>query len=259
MLILLPPSETKRDGGADGTVLELSQLGFPKLAASRRTVIAALRKLARNQKAMAVALHLGPTQHFEVVRNRALGSSPTLPALDRYTGVLYDALDAHTLPEDARNFADRHLVIHSALFGLIRAGDSIPAYRLSHDSRLPELQLKRVWGERVAAVLAASEELILDLRSEAYVQLGPSAGAPRSYFLRVVSEGSDGVRRALNHFNKKGKGELVRAILLAGDDHADVDSLLGWAAAEGIRLTRSGDRELELVVDQTIQRGAGID
>lgn len=248
MLILLPPSETKRDGGADGTALDLSLLGFPSLTRPRRTVIAALRKLARNQATMTAALHLGPTQHFEVLRNRELGTSSTLPALDRYTGVLYDALDAQSLPVGARSFADSHLVIHSALFGLLRAGDPIPAYRLSHDSRLPELQLKRVWAEPVSAVLHASDGLVLDLRSEAYVGLGPSAVAPHSYFLRVVSEGADGARRALNHFNKKGKGELVRAILLAGIDHGDVDSLLAWALVSGILLTRSAERELELTV-----------
>lgn len=248
MLILLPPSETKRDGGVDGTALDLSLLSFAALAKPRRAVIAALRRLARNQKAMAAALHLGPTQHFEVLRNRELGSSPTLPALDRYTGVLYDALDAQSLSPNGRSFAERHLVIHSALFGLLRAGDPIPAYRLSHDTRLPELPLKRAWAESVAAILGASEELVLDLRSEAYVELGRSAGAAQSYFLRVVSEDADGVRRALNHFNKKGKGELVRAILEAGIDHRDVDSLLAWARAAGIRLGRSAERELELVV-----------
>jgi cytoplasmic iron level regulating protein YaaA (DUF328/UPF0246 family) len=247
VLILLPPSETKRDGGADGTTLDLSLLGFGALRKPRTAVIAALRKLGRNQKLMAAALHLGPTQHFEVLRNRELGASPTLPALDRYTGVLYDALDAQSLPARARGFAAEHLVIHSALFGLLRAGDPIPAYRLSHDSRLPELALKRVWAAPVAAVLQERRELLLDLRSEAYVALGPSAG-PESYFVRVVSEGADGTRRALNHFNKKGKGELVRAILLAGIDHGSVDSLLGWAAANGIRLGRGADHELELVV-----------
>ncbi|MEO6944822.1 MAG: peroxide stress protein YaaA [Lacisediminihabitans sp.] len=248
MLILLPPSETKRDGGVEGSRLDLSLLGFAALGKPRRTVIAALRKLAKNQKAMAAALHLGPTQHVEVLRNRELVSSPTLSAVDRYTGVLYDALDARSLSAGTRHFACRHLVIHSALFGLLRAGDPIPAYRLSHDSRLPELHLKRVWAGPIADILDASAELVLDLRSEAYVGLGPSAGASHSYYLRVMSEGADGVRRALNHFNKKGKGELVRAILNAGIDHQDVESLLAWALASGIPLVRGAERELVLVV-----------
>jgi len=248
VLILLPPSETKRDGGVGGSSLDLSLLGFSSLAKPRRTVIAALRRLARNQSRMAAALHLGPTQHSELVRNRTLGSSETLPALDRYTGVLFDALEASSLPADTRGFALDHVVIHSALFGLLRAGDPIPAYRLSHDSRIADWSLKTMWREPVAAELAVRQDLVLDLRSEAYVELGPSLGAPQSYFVRVVSDGVDGVRRALNHFNKKGKGELVRAIALSGIDHPDVQSLLDWAADSGIRLVRGAERELELVV-----------
>lgn len=248
MLILLPPSETKRDGGADGSALDIDALSFPALKRQRRSAIAALRKLASNRATMAAALHLGPTQLFEVERNRDVRSSPTMPALDRYTGVLFDALDAESLPAGARSFALEHVTIHSALFGLLAAADPIPAYRLSHDSRLPEVSLKRVWRDAIAAQLATRTDLVLDLRSEAYVELGPSAGAPRSYFLRVVSEGPDGTRRALNHFNKKGKGEFVRALALSATDHEDVESLLRWAAESGIRLNLGAEGGLELVV-----------
>lgn len=253
MLILLPPSETKRNGGACGTALDLSLLGFSPLTPPRKTVIAALRRLARNQTTMAAALHLGPTQRAEVLRNRALATSPTMPAVDRYTGVLFDALDVVSLPQDARSFALDHIAIHSALFGLVRGSDPIPAYRLSHDTRLAKWSLKTTWREPIAGELALRSELILDLRSEAYVELGPSAGAPQSYFVRVVSESAQGVRRALNHFNKKGKGQFVRALALAGVDHVDVESLLGWAAGAGIRLSHSNERELELVVAEVAQ------
>ena len=246
MLLLLPPSQTKRDGGADGSALRLDSLGFPKLTPARRTVLGAVKALAADPAAMMAALRLGPKQHGEVARNKGIRRSALLPALDRYTGVLYDALDAGTLSESARRFANDHLVIHSALFGLLRAGDPIPAYRLAHDSRLPELKLAKIWPEPITAALASRSGLVLDLRSEAYVALGPAPVG--SFFLRLVSDGPDGHRRALNHFNKKGKGEFVRAVLDAGTDHADVESLLSWAGETGLRLSRSGPGELELVV-----------
>jgi uncharacterized protein len=196
---------------------------------------------------MAAALHLGPTQLFEVTRNRELGKSLLLPAIERYTGVLFDALDAPGLSAEARAFAGRHLVIHSALFGLLGADDPVPAYRLSHDSRLPDLSLKKTWRDAISSALSARDELVLDARSEAYVELGPVVG-PRAYFLRVVTAGGDGRKRALNHFNKKGKGELVRAIAQAGIDHGDVDGLVDWAGTNGIRLGHGAPRELELTV-----------
>jgi cytoplasmic iron level regulating protein YaaA (DUF328/UPF0246 family) len=248
VLILLPPSETKREGGSPGSRLDYSALTFPELNAARRSAVSATGKVARNLKGAAQVLKLGPKQSTEVLRNRVLNSSPTMPAIDRYDGVLFDALDASTLDQSARTFAREHLAIGSALFGLVGALDPIPAYRLSHDSRLPGLQLKKLWREPLSAVLAARAGLLIDLRSEGYAALGPIPDRPDARYVRVVSEGADGRRQALNHFNKAGKGELARRLMTAGIDHPDAESLLVWAASEGVRLETGRPGELELVV-----------
>lgn len=246
MLLVLPPSETKRDGGVAGATLDLAMLGFPALTPQRRTAIAALRALSRNLAASTAGLRLGAGQRFEIDRNRVLGASPAMPALERYAGVLYEGLDAESLAPAARAFAGKHLLIGSALFGLLRADDPIPAYRLSHNSRLPGVALRTHWARSVAAQLAAQPGLLLDLRSESYVGLGPAPDA--SWYLRVLSEDAGGRRTALTHFNKKGKGEFARAVSESGIDHDTVDSLLEWAAVSGIRLSRGAVGELDLVV-----------
>jgi len=247
VLILLPPSETKREGGIEGSRLVLSELAFPELTTLRRRALASLSELSSELSAAMVALKLGPTQASEAERNRRLRRAPVLPSIDRYDGVLYDALDAPSLPEASRAFAHAHLAIASALFGLTRALDPIPAYRLSADSRLPGHPLKAHWRAGVAAALASEPGLILDLRSEAYAGLGPLPARDDAVFVRVVTE-QGGRRRALNHFNKAGKGALTRGLLLARVDLPDVASLLAWAAAEGIRLEPGAAGELDLVV-----------
>jgi cytoplasmic iron level regulating protein YaaA (DUF328/UPF0246 family) len=246
MLIILPPSETKRDGGDPARPLSLDSLSFGQLTKPRQRAISALRRLARNRGA-AAALRLGPTQARELERNKQIEAGPTMAAIERFDGVLYEALDVSTLPSTARAFAHDHLVIASALFGLVGPDDPIPAYRLSPDSRLPGTPLKALWRAPVSAVLAAVPGMILDLRSEAYAALGPAPVRDESWYLRVVTDGDDGRRRALNHFNKKGKGEFVRALLLAGIDHPNAASLIGWAAPRGIRLERGDAGELVLV------------
>lgn len=245
MLLVLPPSETKRDGG-DATPLDLAALSFPGLAPQRKAALAALRTLSRSVRGSMDALALGPTQRFEVDRNRALATAPVLPALERYTGVLYDGLEAASLSDAERAFAARHVVIHSALFGLLRADDRIPAYRLSHDSRLPGLSLRRHWRDAVTAELAQQEGLVLDLRSESYTALGPTP--PTATYVRVVSEDARGRRTALSHFNKKGKGEFTRAVIAAGIDHATLDELVAWASGAGIRLDEGAPGEIDLVI-----------
>jgi cytoplasmic iron level regulating protein YaaA (DUF328/UPF0246 family) len=246
VLLLLPPSETKRDGGAVGSSLDLTRLSFPELTRARRGALAGLRAISRSVAASTAALSLGPTQRFEIDRNRAVGSSPTLPAIERYTGVLYDAIEVESLDAAARSFIDGYVVIHSALFGLVGANDPLPAYRFSHDTRIPGTSLARLWRDANAAVLAAQSGLVLDLRSESYVHLGPAGDG--SYFLRAVTEDGEGVRRALNHFNKHGKGELIRRLAQTGREVESIDELLAWARSARVRLDRGAPGELDLVV-----------
>ncbi len=245
MLVVLPPSETKRDGGADA-VLDLSALGFPDLTPQRVTALRALSRLSRNRRASLAALHLGPTQNFEIDRNRIISNSPVLPAIERYTGVLFDALDVRSLSDEARGWGARNIVVHSALFGLLRADDPIPAYRLSHDTRLPGVSLRQLWSSPITHALGARSELMLDARSDSYRHLGPAPSG--SWYLRIVSADLAGRRTPLNHTNKKSKGEFARALMMAGLDHATVDSLLEWANACGFSLSRGAPGELELDV-----------
>lgn len=201
---------------------------------------------------MSTALGIGPRLAFEVDRNRTLGSSPTMPAIERYTGVLFDALDAASLSPAGAAGARECVVIHSALFGTIRASDPIPAYRLSYDSRLSDVRLGALWAAPISRELDAIAGLIVDMRSEAYVALGPIPAGENRVFLRVVADGADGTRRAVTHFNKRGKGLLARAIIEAGEEHADVGSLLDWANRAGVPLVQRTPGEVELTIDAAL-------
>ena len=238
MIVLIPPSETKAEGGAG--VLDPAALGFPSLRGRRRTAQAALRRLPL-QHAPAV-LKLGARNAHEARWNRELTTGPVLPAVERYTGVLYDGLGAASLPADARAWVGRRVVIASALFGLVRAGDPIPLYRLSGSTTLPDLSLKAHWRDAVSGAIAATGEWVLDARSEAYVALG-AASAGSALLLVETAEG-----RALNHFNKHAKGVLVRRLAETGAEADSRDELLAWAAAHGVPLEPRGDSDVVLRV-----------
>jgi cytoplasmic iron level regulating protein YaaA (DUF328/UPF0246 family) len=193
-----------------------------------------------------------------------------MPAIDRYTGVLYDGLAALNLEESARNFLRDNVTIQSALLGPVGALEPIPAYRLSFDSKLPALtagSLKKAWAEAGRKVLAkqlkAEPQLVLDLRSEGYSALAPLAPAENTVYLRVVTKGENGQLRALNHFNKKGKGEFVRA--LAKDAAitsgiSTLEELIAWGKTKnlilepGAEATSGWPAELNLVVSGVIQK-----
>lgn len=243
VLVLLPPSETKSDGG-DGTPLDLGELSLPQLTPVREMLVQVLVDLAADPDESSRALGLGPSQSAEIERNAKLWVSPTRPALERYTGVLFDALDASSFTKAHRDKAYRRLGIGSALFGAVRADDPLPAYRLSGGSKLPGFgTLKSLWRPELtdALVTEAGGELVVDLRSGVYQQLGPVPGAITA---TVLTEKPDGTRKVVSHFNKHHKGLLARALVLTRAEPADVTSLARVASKAGLRVEVASPTEL---------------
>ncbi|TQJ32569.1 YaaA family protein [Microbacterium sp. SLBN-146] len=249
MLILLPPSETKRPGGTSAP-LDIDGLAYPSLAPARQRVVDALVELAHDVDAAARVLKLSERQRIEVADNAALRSSPTMPAVDRYTGVLYDALGADTLDSSARRWLGRHVAIHSAPLGPVSALDPLPAYRLGASTTLPGLQNpRRLWAAAVShAIEQSGVRFVLDLRSEAYERLGPVPTSVASTYVRIVTETDDGTARALNHFNKHAKGALVRRLAIERPRVTSRRSFAEWARSADIRVADGAPGELQLFV-----------
>jgi len=238
--VLLPPSETKRSGG-DGPPLKLPNLSTPALRPLRTELAGELVKLAADPKACRTALGISTAQDDEIARNATLLKSPTMPAIHRYTGVLYDALDVESLSKAAAARAAARLAIGSALFGLLRADDPIPAYRLSAGSKLPGRPgLAARWRPVLEPVLAdlASRELVVDLRSGAYVGLGRLKSAVR---VDVLAEHDDGRRTVVSHFNKAHKGLLARALASSSSEPGDAAAVAAVAKRAGMRVERDGN------------------
>ncbi|MBX8690103.1 peroxide stress protein YaaA [Mycobacterium sp. 20091114027_K0903767] len=246
MIVLLPPSETKRTGG-DGPPVRLDILSSPKLTPLRQSLIDELVALAADPPACRTALGISASQDAEIERNAALWQAPTMPAIERYTGVLYDALDIGSLRGAAATRARARLAVGSALFGLLRADDPVPAYRLSASSKLPgQPGLAKRWRPLLEPVLAdiAAHELIVDLRSGSYAGLGR---IPEAVRVQVLADHADGHRTVVSHFNKAHKGHLARALAGSRAEPSDAAAVAAVARRHGMNVERDGD-ELTVVV-----------
>ncbi|MGE0221508.1 peroxide stress protein YaaA [Mycolicibacterium sp.] len=240
MIVLLPPSETKRAGG-DGPALEVDALSSAALNSVRGELVEELVALAADRDASRRALGISAAQDAEIDRNAALRSAPTMPAIDRYTGVLYDALDVDSLRGAAAARARARLAVGSALFGLLRADDPIPAYRLSASSKLPgKPTLAARWRPVLDPVLAdlAESDLIVDLRSGSYAALGK---IPAAVTVEVTAERADGKRSVVSHFNKAHKGKLARALASTRSEPDSAAAVAAVARRAGMRVERSGE------------------
>ena len=242
MLIVLPPSETKSFGG-DHPPLDWDSLSFPELNSVRKQIAADLVALDDPFTVLGISDKLAA----EVEANQQLLTSPTTPAILRYTGVLYDALSAGTLPNEAL----QRLAIGSALFGVVRARDLIPHYRLSGGTKLPTRSssttptLNSRWGGLITEVLSSADDLVVDLRSGTYQQLGRLKTA---ITVRVESVQPDGSRKVVSHFNKHYKGELARVLALSEQDPTSIDEVAAIARAAGMTVEITSPTALTLVV-----------
>ena len=238
MRILLPPSETKVKGGAPHS--GRFTLSFPGQDAGRYDLLVPLEILCRDNPVEAArVLKLGP-KSVEELANNVFTDAPVMPAIDRYTGVLYSATNAPLWTAEQRSWASRNVFIHSALWGIISSGDEIPNYRLSHDTRLGGHTLSSIWGGQLSAALSemAAGDWVLDARSAGYRDLAPIPADVTSLYLDVVAKSGG---KALNHFNKVHKGEIVAALVAGSLDLATPKDLVDWADSVGIDVRQTVD------------------
>lgn len=236
MLFLLPPSETKATGGGAIKIAQ-THLTFGGLDPIRDQVMAA---------------------YIKDTGDTSILSAPTMPAIDRYTGTLYAAVHGrglkgtptanNSLNTDELARARTMVIIQSALFGAIAATDLIPNYKISPSKLICGINLKRVWPEphNLSAWSRLASSPLIDLRSKVYAELAPIPAEIDTYTVTVFVERTDGSREQLNHFNKKAKGQLVRAALSAAKEPETIAELMMCAEKSGLKLEVQG-KELILV------------
>lgn len=257
MRILLPPSEGKNPGGS-GLPLSRRRRRQP-IDDSREEVLHALDELLAGPDAARALLLPDSVAAGALADNRRIRTSPTLPALDRYAGIVYDGLFLQPLSDAARTVAARELLIFSGLFGVLRGGDPVPAYRVPAKAALPGLGvLATFWRPRLDALLPALLDRgpLLDLRSTDYAAMWQPTGreAARLIGVRVLSPRPDGNLAVISFASKLAKGRLTAALLerrAAGLPVREVEDVAAaWATAGGSDLVEhrtAGGHTLDLV------------
>jgi len=197
----------------------------------RRKVIAALTTAMRGTEAERVKLLgvSGRTLADASAADRQVTKTPTLPAIERYTGVLYDALDAGSLTPTQRTRLAAGAVIVSGLWGAVMPGDPVPAYRLKMSATLPKLgKLSNWWREPLtdALVHLSRGRPIWNLLPKEHDAAWAPPDDREQYVVRFLDRQPDGSLVAVSHDNKSLKGALVR--YLVAHPTARPADLAGW-------------------------------
>ncbi|MGA1361459.1 MAG: YaaA family protein [Ilumatobacteraceae bacterium] len=230
MFILLPPSEGKADGGRPGTAWEPSAGPTGRALGPMREQVAPALARARggDQKLLGVK---GAALESARAANTAVLGAPTLPAWQRYTGVVWDHLDLASLPGAARTAAVKRILVPSALLGVVRGDEPTPDYKLKMGAVLAGTgRLSRWWRA------ALTEEIVRLTRGALIVNLLPqehsdavdweALGEGRVVHVDLVSRTKGG--RVGGHDAKAAKGALARRLIDAAPGATVTRTLAGF-------------------------------
>ena len=219
--LLLPPSEGKALGG-DGPTWTAGCGRFAELERRRSTLV---RRLARLRGGNEKLLGVGGN-HLVAARlaNATLVDAPSLPAWQRYTGVVWGGLDVASLPATARRTAFSSVVVVSGLLGLAALDDPTPEYRLKMGASLaPYGKLSTWWRPVLAESLTAwaAPRFVVDLLPNEH---RAACGSAEMTGVRVAFVERNG--KVAGHDAKVAKGRLARHLLTTAG--TPMDALQSW-------------------------------
>ena len=169
MKILLAPSETKKEGG-DGK-FNLSSLMLSQLTPVREELFKEYNKIVTSNDLKQLSKMFGLKKEADILKYaKDITASPTLKAIQRYTGVAFDHLEYKNLDIQAQEYIDKNVILFSNLFGAIKASDKIPLYRLKQGEVVGELNPAKIYKTALKEPLDnyLENKDILDIRAGFY-------------------------------------------------------------------------------------------
>jgi uncharacterized protein len=202
--VLLPPSEGKALGGEASLWAPDQGIFGPMIEPARLEIIAALGQAHGGTAAMLGVK--GPHLDRAQSANLSLIGAPTLPAWQRYTGVVWDHLQPASLSPSQRS----RILISSGLGGIFAATDPVPDYRLKMGASVPRVgSVARFWREHLVGPLTeiAARGTIVDLLAQEQRKALPPDISVLEVTLRTRAGALGG------HAAKAAKGLLARYLL----------------------------------------------
>lgn len=246
-IILLPPSEGKAPGGS-GPRWRPGSMSFGELDDLRVTVASALARAMKGSAATRSKLLgvKGDALAHATAANLEVLESPTMPAIERFTGVLYDELDVSSLTARDRKRLANQVLIFSGLWGVVRPDDPIPDHRLKMNVAIPPIGRVSTWWK--PALTSALEPVVArttvwnllpgehDASWSTHAagsgeSIAPAAMISVKFLDEKRTRGAKRSFTTVSHWNKLLKGALVRFVLATGAD--EPDALTDFTHPEG--------------------------
>jgi hypothetical protein len=220
MLLLLSPAKSL-DYDTPTPPALLERAAAPKFAKQSAELITLLR--TRSAGDIAALMDLSPAlaelnvQRYAAWRPRFTKKN-SKPALLAFNGDVYDGLDAKTLTKPAIDWAQRHVLMLSGLYGTLQPLDLMQPYRLEMGTRLPNARgadLYAFWHDTVARELnrrlrGDESPVVVNLASQEYFRVVDTRRLKARVVECVFEDWKDGRYKIISFFAKRARGLMAR-------------------------------------------------
>ncbi len=206
MYILFASSQSKNSGG-NYNPYAIDSFILPEIFEHRQQIVKLYEQFIHDNPIDEVSTWFGLKDKNETKKNiYYLTRQPTMKAIQRYTGVAYDAIDYENLDKKSRTYIDHKVVIFSDLFGAVMAKDFIPNYRYKQGAKLPNIDVAKYYKKHLKnSLYEILGDEILDLRAGYYDKYYKPIASVITY--KFIKNG-----KLVSHWAKYYRGKLLKDI-----------------------------------------------
>lgn len=181
--------------------------------------------------------------HIQALKNE---TATNYPALHLFDGLMYRNIKRDDLTKEEQTYLEKHLMITSALYGVIPAFEPIAPHRLDFLMKLKVAgkSLKNHWQEAYEESMK-SEELIFSLLSSEFETVFPKEIREKMVTFKFM-EDRDGKLKIHSTISKKARGAFLTALTenqITSVEEIKKLSFAGFSYREDL----SSDKELAFV------------
>jgi hypothetical protein len=206
MKILLAPAETKKQGG-NAPFYNKNNFYFSSIFPIRDKIVKEYEIFLEKSSIEELSKWFGIKNLTECKRySKSTLTKPTMKAIQRYTGVAFDALQYDKLSLEAKQYCDTNVILFSNLFGALKADDLIPDYKFKQGANLPNIDVIHSYKQNIKAILDENlGDEIVDLRAGFYDKFYKPTAPTITY--KFLKNG-----KVVSHWAKHYRGVLLKEL-----------------------------------------------
>jgi cytoplasmic iron level regulating protein YaaA (DUF328/UPF0246 family) len=220
MVVIISPSKTMAVSGTETLHLPFTSPDFIHEATNISKTIAQLSK-EELAKLMSLSDKLTEQTWQRMQTVHTLQAKGTQPALFSYTGEVYAGLHQVALTEDDISYAQNHLRILSAMYGVLRPLDTILPYRLEMMTKIAISDTKNLyafWKDKIThqlndTIKQQKSQYLVNLASDEYTKAIHLKQINASVLTFDFFEMRNGVKKFVSFNAKRARGLMASYII----------------------------------------------